>query len=106
MLDSPAITDTVTPHSVNVLELAGSPNGETSSPSSSPVADDHVVDTQPPSQHSLLFKDTQSQQPVPLEQDTPNLTDSQLRKSARTVKKPVWMEDYVCNGSLIESVSK
>ncbi|OIT01649.1 hypothetical protein A4A49_56811, partial [Nicotiana attenuata] len=29
-----------------------------------------------------------------------------LRKSTRTAKEPVWMQDYICNGSLMRSEGK
>ncbi|XP_075074642.1 uncharacterized protein LOC142162217 [Nicotiana tabacum] len=55
---------------------------------------------------SVSIEDKQSYPLLFSEQTTLNNANIQLRKLARTAKEPVWMHDYVCNGSLIGSVEK
>ncbi|XP_070015307.1 uncharacterized protein [Nicotiana sylvestris] len=69
-----------------------------------PVTDD--AEMQIASTHSLSLEYIQHQQPISLKQETSNYDGHQLRKLTRTTKEPVWMKDYICNGSLMRSEGK
>nr|XP_016488503.1 PREDICTED: uncharacterized mitochondrial protein AtMg00820-like [Nicotiana tabacum] len=52
------------------------------------------------------FEYAQRQGETPSEAVIHFYLEDQLRKSSSTVKEPVWIQDYVCNGSLTSSTSR
>ncbi|XP_075096480.1 uncharacterized protein LOC107770479 [Nicotiana tabacum] len=93
VLHYPVTTDVI-PAQINTQ------NDDASLSAMPPVADNHTANTQPSSPLPLFSEDTPSQQSPLSEHDTHVPVGPSLRKSARITKKHVWLQDYVCNGSL------
>nr|XP_016495976.1 PREDICTED: uncharacterized protein LOC107814988 [Nicotiana tabacum] len=91
VLHYPVTTDAI-PMQINTQ------NDDASLSAMPPVADNHTADTQPSSPLPLFSEDTPAQQSPLSEQDTPIPMGPPLRKSGRTTKELVWLQDYVCNG--------
>nr|XP_009802056.1 PREDICTED: uncharacterized protein LOC104247681 [Nicotiana sylvestris] len=88
---------------IDVIPLQINIQNDCASPSAMPPAvDNHTADTQPLSPLPLSSEDTPAQQSHIPDQDTFVPVGPQLRKSDRTTKEPVWLQDYVCNGFSIK----